>query len=180
MDKKALRKKIKDLQKELTAEYKEGASKTIAEKVLASKEFDEATTVFTFLSMDGEPETRKIIEKAWAREKRVCIPLCISDFEMEAIEIHSFDDLVPGAFGILEPKSDLKKVDPEELDLILMPCVTCNYKGLRLGHGRGYYDRFIKDLDCDKIVLCYDKLVVCEIPTDEFDICADRVITEKY
>jgi len=179
-DKKAIRKEIRQRINDLDREYCQNASKIICDRVIALPEYAKAETVFCFVGVDGEPDTRSIINDALLNGKRLCVPLCLDSTTMDAIEISGYDDLVPGYYGILEPKPGLKAVDPTEIDFAVIPCVTCDHKGNRLGHGRGYYDRYFERGEFEKCMICYEKLTigVGEIPLDEHDKMVSRVVTD--
>lgn len=179
--KKALRKKIREVNKQLTTEYKTKASRTICDRVIALPAYREAGTVFCFVGMDPEPDTRPIIEDALAAGKRVCVPLCIDDHNMVAKEIRDYDaDLKEGMYGILEPKAELPEITRDEIEFGVIPCVTCDHAGNRLGHGKGYYDIYLEKETFPKAMLCFEKVTVekGEIPLGRYDLPIEVVITD--
>ena len=114
--------------------------------------------------------SRKILEYAKCMEKGI----------MNVYEIHSLQELHPGAYGILEPKEDPERlIQPGAIDFALIPCISCDRSGRRLGHGGGYYDRYLEKTHCVKAVLCREELLVDEIPVEEHDLRMDLVISEK-
>jgi len=173
-----LRNEIKEKIKRLDLAYCESASELICSRVMALEEYKKAKNVFCFVGTKGEPDTRTIIKDALESGKRVGTPLCVADGIMEVYEIHGFDDLRPGVFGILEPKPGLKLMEPDEIEFAVLPCVTCDHNGNRLGHGKGYYDRYLKRADFPTCMVCLEKLTSSEIPMNRFDKKADRVITD--
>ncbi|MCQ2550809.1 MAG: 5-formyltetrahydrofolate cyclo-ligase [Clostridia bacterium] len=176
MDKKELRKKIKEIS--LTDEYITYSDKEITKKVLALKEFKEAKVIFTFVGMGNEPDTKEIIEEALLQGKKVAVPKCLTDSLMEVYEISSLDDLKEGMYGILEPREGLRKVKKAEVDFGLIPCVTCDKFGNRLGHGKGYYDRYLEDAKFFTCLVCRAKIMSDKVPVDENDVKLDIVITD--
>ena len=179
-DKTAVRKQLKAVTKALTKEYKEEASRSIVKQCLESKEYQEAGSIFIFISMDGEPITTDIIKQAFADGKDVYVPRCLRDGIMEAIRIDSFDCLKPGHYGILEPDDAIKPTDVSEFDsdttVAFVPCVGATKDGKRMGHGAGYYDRFLENRRMKTLMLVYSKQLLEDIPCDEHDIIMDRVI----
>lgn len=177
--KKNLRTEIRKRMDSLDDDYCERASQIITQKVLASAAYQDVDTVFCFVGMQGEPDTMNILEDALSKGKRVCVPLCVAEGVMETREIKDLRaDLKKGYFGILEPSPTLPKVEADEIDFAILPCVTCDHRGNRLGHGKGYYDRFLRGTRFATCMICFEKLVSEEIPMDEYDQKADSVVTD--
>lgn len=176
--KKELRKEIKARIKSLTEDYCIKADAIIQEKVINLPEFKDAKTAFCFVGTDGEPDTKPIILKALEEGKRVGVPKCLTDSQMDVYEISSLDDLEEGMYGILEPKEGLPLIKPEEIDFSLIPCVSCDLEGNRLGHGKGYYDRYLTKGSFYTCMVCRGKLLSRDIPMDEFDIKPSKVISD--
>ncbi len=179
-DKTAVRRQLKAITKALTKEYKEEASASIVKQCLDSEEYKNAESIFIFISMDGEPVTTEIIKQAFADGKAVYVPRCLRDGIMEAIKIDSFDCLKPGHYGILEPDDAIKPTDVSEFDsetaVAFVPCVGATKDGKRMGHGAGYYDRFLENRKMKTLMLVYSKQLLDDIPCDVHDIVMDRVI----
>lgn len=176
-EKDRIRKEIRSRQKELTYDYKKEASHRIAGKVIASEEFKKAETVFIYISMPTEPDTREILQAAWDGKKRVCVPKCLDHHQMKAVLLSSMEELIPGAMNIPEPADDSKSVSANEIDLAIVPCVSASVDGRRLGHGAGFYDIFMSGQRMKKICICFDALLRDDIPVDELDIPMDMVIS---
>ncbi|MBR0507606.1 MAG: 5-formyltetrahydrofolate cyclo-ligase [Clostridia bacterium] len=176
--KKALRKTIRARVNALPESYRAAAGDAIQRQVLASAEYRTAETVFVYIAVPTEPDTRRIIERALSDGKRVCVPKCVSKTEMTAVRIKSLGDLAPGAYGILEPVDCSETAAPNEIDLILVPCVSASKDGKRLGHGAGYYDRFLAESRAKTLCLCFREALSDEIPTDENDVRVDRVLSD--
>lgn len=176
--KKALRREIKMRAAALCAAYCEKADLMIEQKVKALESYQKAKTVFLFVSAFGEPETRGLIQDALQQEKRVGVPKCLEDGIMKVYEIKSMQDLEAGRYGILEPNASCPEIDKKQIDFILVPCVSCDKDKNRLGHGKGYYDRYLQDLPCISCMICRKELMVEKIPIDSFDLRPDILITE--
>lgn len=174
MNKRELRLKCAEIRKNLSPEYINSASDRIAAEVLKAPEYVAAESVFIYVSVPGEPGTSDIITDALERGKTVLVPKCVGD-NMLAVKIRSLDDLRPGAFGIPEPIGS--KAWSGGIDLAVVPCAAASRDLNRLGHGRGYYDRFLAGREIFKLCLCFDKLL-CDVPTDGNDIKMNMVITE--
>ena len=96
---------------------------------------------------------------------------------MDAIELTDETRLVSGSFGIKEPEKG-SRVEPSDIDLAIVPCVSVTRDGRRLGHGGGFYDAFLKTANAVKMCVCFEKLLLADIPVTEDDVNMDIVITE--
>lgn len=178
--KKAQRKETGKRMAALSHEYMEDASSQIAAALMKTKEYLEADTIFCYMNFGKEVVTSGIIEDALRRGKKVCIPLCHGKGVMDARYYNEDTKLVPGAYGIMEPSPEEPVAQPEDIDLAIVPCVTCDRQLSRLGHGAGYYDRFFSLFKGCKVALCFEEILVDKVVTEEHDITMDKVISEKY
>ena len=85
--------------------------------------------------------------------------------------------LAAGRFGIMEPVNRTAPAIPDEDSLCIVPALTCDKSGLRLGYGRGYYDRFLAGFPGKSVIICYSDFVG-EVPAEPHDRRADAVITD--
>jgi 5-formyltetrahydrofolate cyclo-ligase len=154
------------------------ADRAILAALTSLPEYIAAGTVFCYVSVADEPDTRALMEDAWARGKHVCVPRCISMGVMRAHEIAGPDDLTPGAYDIPEPGAHAPLVSPEEIGLTVVPCVCCDREGRRLGYGGGFYDRWLEQCAAPAAVLCFENVVVPAVPCEPHDRRADIVVTE--
>ena len=67
----------------------------------------------------------------------------------------------------------------EDYDLVIVPCLCAGKNGERLGHGAGYYDRFLQGSRWLKICLCLEENIREDIPMGQHDLYMDLVITEE-
>lgn len=178
MNKQELRDIIRKNNNELDILYKIEASKVITEKVLSSERYNKAERVFCYVSMKNEPGTDCIISKALTDGKTVCVPKCIDKHNMIPVKISSLNCLKEGYYGIREPDLPENNEEIPEFDLAIIPCMSSSADGKRLGHGAGYYDRFLATSTAFKMCLCFKTLLSDEIPTDEYDIIMDEIVTD--
>ena len=174
--KKLLRKEIASRIRALSPEARAAASDAIAAQVLALPEYREANSVFLYLSMPTEPDTGALVKAALKEGKRVYVPKCIGDGEMLAVRIRALDALQAGAYGISEPVDCSETAGVSDLDLIVVPCVAASRDGKRLGHGKGFYDRFLSGGAQKTVCLCFAAALCDAIPTEPTDIRMHRVI----
>lgn len=183
MNKKILRKEILKKRAELSQNNIIEYSEIIANKLYKSNAYKDAKTIMSFISFSDEVHTHEIIKEAIHQGKTVVVPVPFPETkEMKVSHILDFSELEIGHYNILSPKKEfLRFVEPRTIDLILVPGVVFARNGYRIGYGGGYYDRFFSKLEKNlpKIGLSYDLQIVDEVPTDEFDIPIDFIITEK-
>ena len=112
--------------------------------------------------------------------KKIALPYCTDkDGNMSFYYINSFDDLITGSFGIREPDITKCKIAvPDDNTLIIVPGLSFDRFGYRLGYGKGYYDKFLSKHKIKTIGLCYKECLVEKIDTDKFDYKIDEVITD--
>lgn len=176
--KKLLRKQILEIAEKLDKNYKEISSKKIYDLVISTEEYKKANTIFCFVGMENEVDTKSIIQKAFDDGKRVAIPLMISKGIMVAKEIKSLENLVKNNYGIFEPTVDATTIEPDQIDLCILPCLSCSRSGVRLGYGGGYYDRYLQNQSFIKMCICFEKLTSESIPQDKYDEKVDFLVTE--
>lgn len=163
----------------LTEEYVFKSDIDIAEQVLSSMEYRCANTVFVYVSTGTEPDTMPIIEDALKRGKTVCVPFCEDDTSMSARLVTRVTSLEIGRFGIFQPPKNSVIIPPSKIDLCIVPCVAADKNGNRLGHGRGYYDRFLKKCRAKSLLLCRKELLFEKIVTDSHDIKCYKTVFDR-
>lgn len=178
-DKKRLRQEIMKQVTSLDNEYCEKADGLIVENLLSTGEYQEANCIFCYVGRSQEINTVPILEDALRKGKVVGVPRCIGKGVMEVCRIQNMADLVPGAYGIMEPDQSCQVLQPEELELVIVPCLSCTIEGVRLGYGGGYYDRYLTQVNSPKIVLCREKIICKDIPKESHDQPMNCLITEN-
>ena len=178
-DKKTLRALVRAQTEALPQSYLDEADRAIMQKLLESHEYKSAERVFAYYSVGREVSTHKIIERALSDGKRVALPVSLPGGKMLFREIRDTECLRPGAYGIPEPDESCAPMECRSGDLVLVPAVSCDAKGSRLGRGAGYYDRFLQDRDCVSVCLMRSALMQESIPTDAHDVPVKLVINEK-
>ena len=178
-EKEALRREMTARAGSLSRAYLARAGRDIAGRIAALPEYAGAGTVFVFVSTAREPDTRPLLERALADGKRLAVPLCVGPGVMRLGAVTDLAALRPGAFGILEPPPEAPEVPSGEVDLVVAPCVCCDRTGARLGHGGGYYDRFLAAYEGPALAVCPERLLVPAVPTEPWDRPVDMVVTER-
>jgi 5-formyltetrahydrofolate cyclo-ligase len=178
-EKKLLRSSVRVAERELSGDYKARSGAELTARLLALPDYLCADTVFCFVGTEREIDTRPVLEDALRRGKTLCVPLCVGSGSMELRQIASLRQLFPGAYGILEPQADCPAVSADEVDFAVIPCVSCDRAGHRLGQGGGYYDRFLSAYRAPAVLVCRERLLRDEIPMEPHDCRIPWVLTEN-
>ena len=164
---------------------KDSLSRAICDRFAALPEYSAAGTVMLYVGIRSEVRTQPLLSVAVAQGKRVVVPYCVGN-ELGLFLLESLDELAPGIYGIPEPRPELralpgKRLQAERIDVVMVPGVAFDRRGGRLGHGKGYYDRFLPRLRPDALAVgvAFECQLVPEVPMLPGDVFMDRVITEK-
>lgn len=146
----------------------------------AQPAWQSAESVFCFVGALHEPDTMPILQGALSADKQLLVPRIAGPGQMQLVPLQSLERLQPGAFGILEPPQALPAVPAgSRVQLAVMPCLAATRGGARLGHGGGYYDRFLANYSGHRLILCPEALLAQSLPTGPLDEPARAVLTEK-
>lgn len=107
----------------------------------------------------------------------IAYPRTYEDASMEFLPSDDSTQFVRSAYGIEEPTSGIPW-DPQSIDVILVPLVAFDEQCHRIGHGKGYYDRYLTQVDCLKIGVAFSAQKVEELHPESHDIMMDLIITE--
>lgn len=185
-DKKLLRRRILNERKNINIVKKKEMDNKILGKLYDSEYYRKSKKIFIYVSFDSEINTRGIISKALMENKKIYVPR--TEFKtriMDSVEIKSLDNLVESEYGILEPSISEPHIDPNELDLIIVPGVGFDRQGGRMGYGAGFYDRYFSKINKDnikkimKVALAYEFQTLEKVPMNDQDIPVDCIITEN-
>ena len=177
-----LRKKFKERRKAMSPQRKERADIRISERLRSLYCYRKSKTVLCYVSTAIEVDTAAIISNALTDKKRVAVPRCIHGTrEMEFYFINSIDELTPRTFGVLEPDDNPEKMVTDFSDSIcIVPALACDRNGYRLGYGGGYYDRFLRRYNGEKILILYKNCLLEHLWHGRFDVRIDRIVTEYF
>ena len=182
LEKQRLREERLAAREALTEQERSVLDDRITQKLLATSEYAEATTVLTYVSVSSEVSTRMFIECALRDGKTVAVPRCLPGHCLEFVAIASLEQLVAAPFNLLEPAKELPAVteDQKNNSICIVPALLVDTKGYRLGYGAGFYDRFLSTYPSKKICLAYQQnLSRTTLPHTAFDVAVDLVITES-
>ncbi|MBD3317630.1 MAG: 5-formyltetrahydrofolate cyclo-ligase [Chitinivibrionales bacterium] len=182
--KRELRKRYRAARKELTEEEREEKSEKIWRRIKDSTQYREARAVMAYMATTEEVQMRGVVEQIIADGKRLILPYCRKEAcSLGIAEVRDpANDLVPGNYGIMEPRQDLRRnFLCSDLDFVIVPGVAFDRHGGRLGQGKAYYDNFLKDLKGNAAIwgVAFSTQITDQVlPFDYHDVSVDRVVTE--
>ena len=175
MDKKALRREIREKKRAMSEEEIGERSARLGELFAQTDAYRKAKTVYGYLPYNQEVRTVPILEQAIRDGKRVAVPKVYGD-TMRFLYLDDLSKVEKNEMGIPEPVAD-EPVADDETALVLMPGVAFDEEGHRIGYGGGYYDKFLAaEPNHPTVALCYDFQMFAHLDTGEFDIPVDQVI----
>ena len=178
--KNSLRKSVLSFRSSLDKNDVLSMSADIFRQFLSIEKIRHASRFMLYVDFRNEVSTREIISDLLDLGKEVYLPVTLKN-EKKLIpkRIFSLDDLVPGAYGILEPRIDAPTIDNSLLDVVIVPGSVFDKNGYRTGYGGGYYDRFLENTDAIRVGVCFDFQLVDDVFPEEHDKRMDFIITEK-
>ena len=177
--KKALRSEVRAAECALSPRYRAESNAGINARLLALPEFRMAQTVFAFVGTAREIDTMALLRRILDEGKTLVLPRCGAEHTMALCRVETLEQLAPGAYGILEPVESCGVLTPEEIELTITPCLSCDRQGNRLGQGGGYYDRFFARYHGAAALLCREKLMAEAVPVEAHDRRFDLLVTEN-
>ena len=170
IQKSELRKKCKKIRDGLDTDI---LSEKIIDNLLLLPQFQKTLNVFSYVSFGKEVATDRILALT---DKNIFVPKIKND-NLVMCE-YQCNNLVKNKFGILEPEFE-KITEPQKNDIIIIPALAADKNFHRLGYGGGYYDKYLQNTICVKVVLLYETLLVSSIPAEKHDIQFDILVTDK-
>ena len=175
MDKKELRRQIRERKRAMTEAEIVEKSRALGELFANSDLYREAKTIYGYLPYNQEVRTVPMLQQAIRDGKRVAVPRVCGE-EMIFYYMTDFDRVEKSGYGIPEPLGD-EPVADDPTALVLMPGLAFDAEGHRIGYGGGFYDRFLaQEPNHPTLALCYDFQMLPKVETEEFDIPVDYVL----
>lgn len=155
-------------------------SDKICRLLLSTQQYKDCKSIFLYSATGSEVSADLTINQAFSDGKKVAFPKCIdTQGHMKFYFVSSYDDMVQGLYGIMEPPEDADAFFGNESTLCIVPGLSFSPDGYRIGYGKGYYDRFLSEFKGVSIGLCYDACLSENIPTDKYDKKVNYLITDK-
>ena len=175
MDKKELRRAIRERKRAMTEEEIVSRSARLGELFAQSEAYRNAATIYGYLPYNQEVRTVPMLEQAIRDGKKVAVPKVYGD-TMKFIYLEDLSQVAKGYAGIPEPIADGPVAD-DETALVLMPGLAFDPQGHRIGYGGGFYDKFLAaEPNHPTLALCYEFQMLPQLDTEEHDIPVNTVL----
>jgi 5-formyltetrahydrofolate cyclo-ligase len=177
MPKRALRAATLTRRRELTPQQVSTQSLALQRHFLALPEFMGAGVLALYAPIHHEVETAAVAGAALSTGKTLLYP-AVEGHELQFRRVVGLNELIPGRFGIPEPKGE--PCNPADADLIVVPGVAFDHFGRRIGYGKGFYDRALHRLEGGGrlVGFCYEFQLFQEIVGEPHDVMMDLIVTE--
>ena len=177
----ALRRKYKGIRDGMSAGMRAESDRKILKRLTSLYQYRRASLVLTYVSKDSEADTFALIKKSLAEGKQVAVPRCIDSRNMKFYYIEGTEMLEKSTFGVMEPiVSECRELTEIKNSICIVPGLSFDSSGYRLGYGKGYYDRFLADYKDTTVGICSSRCFCWKLPSGKFDRPVDILVTEKY
>jgi 5-formyltetrahydrofolate cyclo-ligase len=178
-DKDSMRERVLKERSELSLSDILEKSHGIYLNLISLDQFKKSHRIALYSSVRGEVRTDSIFFKALECGKEVYFPK-VTGSSLSFYRVFGLEELAPGKFGVPEPDSGAPSVESRELDLLVLPGVAFDCAGSRLGYGKGFYDRFARDIPLGKRVgISYKFQLQKSIPTEGHDTDVGFLVHEQ-
>lgn len=175
------RKFVLDRRRSMTGAELSGKSSAICERLLALPQLQKAGLILSYMPTYDEADVGELNRHLAVAGKHVCYPVTAGGGLMSAFEPDSPDAFAEKRYGILEPVIERsRRIEPADIDAIILPCVAFDHQLHRLGHGAGYYDRYLPLCKkAVKIAAAFSLQELEQVICDSCDVPVDLVVTEE-
>lgn len=178
-----LRQRLRQLRRTIPPRDADTHTRAIIARMQTLEVLVRASTVHMYWPAEkaSEIDLRTLIYWLRARGKQIVLPIVEHSPDAPTMSHARFTgmcDLERNAWGILEPKSG-KRVDPQEIDAVVVPAFGAGRNGHRVGYGKGYYDAFLQHVNAPLLCPVYADCLVDHCPAEPHDVCMDILITEN-
>lgn len=173
-EKNEIRYKMKRLRLLVSETDRKTAAEEVFERLEKTAAFLMADRIMMYHSLPDELYTHDFLKK-WSGRKRFYLPR-VNGADLEVLPYEE-SRLEVGSFHIEEP-TGRDTTDPAEIELVVVPAVAYDRRGKRLGRGKGFYDRFLKETKATKVGVGYEFQLLEELPVEPHDVGMDIVVTQ--
>ncbi len=182
-EKKELRRRLHEVRDNLSPDQVRELSESIHQNINRLDDFRQARMVHLYLPIArrNEVDTMPIATELLENGRTVIVPITqFDDHSLRHVQLERLDNLVVNKWKVPEPPEPHNdSISLTDLDIVLVPMLGGDAHGNRLGYGKGYYDRFLKQVRCPKVGLLFECCLVKEVPTEEYDVVLDYIVTDK-
>lgn len=178
--KRAARSRILARRAEMPEEERAAAARAMRDALLQRPELEMAAGIAAYAAIGTEPPTSSLIFALWKRGAYVLLPRLLPDRDLEWATYEGPDSLVPGPYGLLQPTADSRGVDGiKAADVVIVPALAVDHRGVRLGRGGGSYDRALARVGPAilTVTLLYDGEILEELPAEPHDQHVSAAVT---
>jgi len=177
MTKEELRKQIKQDIERLSAADRDTQSLYVCLQIIGTAEWQQANTVLLYAALPDEVSLQLLIDDARGSGKMVILPVVKGD----TLLLRKYDPQhmeAQGKYQIEEPTEACEELtDLSMIDLAIIPGRAFSRKGHRMGRGKGYYDKLLPEINCQKWGVCFTCQLQKMVPCDEWDVRMNKVVT---
>ncbi|MBR2722033.1 MAG: 5-formyltetrahydrofolate cyclo-ligase [Clostridia bacterium] len=179
-EKKAIRQEIRSKRDAIPQEKKKELDRAILQKIASMPQFRSAKAILCYAPIGSEINLLPLVRLAQSQGKTVAFPKCDPDTEeMQFFSLLQGQKLIRGAYSIPEPPQDAPLFTPDEHTLCILPALACDRFGNRLGYGKGYYDKFLKDFRGSTVCAVYGAFLADTLPVEDHDVPVQWICTER-
>lgn len=178
--KRALRAELRERRNTMSQSARDAAAAGVRTQLDALVDRLGVRSMSCFLSTTTEPGTREFVDAAVERGIRVLLPITRADGLLDWAVASADLDIAEGLFGMPEPVADvLGPIAVNDVDLLVIPAAAVARDGMRLGWGRGYFDKTIGSMEgCPPVyAVVFDSEVLDEVPFDALDQPVSGIVT---
>lgn len=175
-----LRQKCRNLRDSFGEKIIENASMAASELFSKTEVFEKADIILFYYPIKNEISPMPLIEMTQKMGKKIAFPICNTEQNTLSFRtVNSIDELIPSHFGIPEPPSSNETPIWTERTIVIVPALAFSKDGQRLGYGKGFYDKFLREFMGISVGFSYSSLVLDSIPIDKHDIPLKMIVTES-
>ncbi len=178
-EKQKIRIKLKKIREDIPLKIIDLKSKAIWESLKTDREYINAKVVMFYSSINNEVRTDFMIRETLLIGKKVVLPQTTPYALIPRVISDYPSGLFPKKFGILEPDESFPIIEKDKIDIVVVPGLAFSKECSRLGYGKGYYDKFLKDYKGKKIGVAFWEQIIDNLPYEHYDVLLDKIITDK-
>lgn len=174
-----MRAKHKALRAAVLPEEKVRRDRLILEHIVSTMAYGQARQILLYASLPTEIDTDGLFAHALAAGKHCLYPRCVQNHQMIYHYVENLDQLTCSTMGIREPAQTAPVYQSQSSDLCIVPALSYDSSGYRMGYGGGFYDRFLPGFSGVTVGICYDEDIETRLPRGRYDVRVDILMTES-